>query len=108
MKYLGATLDQTLSFSEMAESLLKNANARLKFLYRNKQYLTQHTKQRLVMSLIQWHDYACCIWYKGFNKVLKTKLQTTQNKLIRFVSDLESTSKAHISKEHFELLNCEF
>ena len=53
VKYLGATLDQTLSFSEMAESLLKNANARLKFLYRNKQYLTQHTKQRLVMSLIQ-------------------------------------------------------
>ena len=37
------------------------------------------------------------------NKVLKYKLQTTQNKLIRFVLDLES--RAHISKEHFELLN---
>jgi len=73
-------------------------------LYRNKQYLTQHTKHFLVVSLIQCHyDYACCIWYKGLNKVLKTKLQTTQNKLIRFVLDLES--RAHISKEHFELLN---
>ena len=40
------------------------------------------------------------IWYKGLNKVLK--LQTTQNKLIRCVLDLES--RAHISKEHFELL----
>ena len=30
VKYLGATLDQTLSFSEMAQSLLKKANARLK------------------------------------------------------------------------------
>jgi len=40
------------------------------------------------------------IWYKGLNKVLK--LQTTQNKLIRSVLDLES--RAHISEEHFELL----
>jgi len=51
------------------------------------------------MSLIQCHyDYACCIWYKGLNK-----LQTTQKKLIRFVLDLEG--RAYISKEHFELLN---
>ena len=106
VKYLGATLDQTLSFSEMAQSLLNKANARLKCLYRNKQYLTQHTKIRLVMSLIQCHyEYACCIWYKGLNKVLKTIRQffNTQNKLKRFVLDLESRS--HISKEHFELLN---
>ena len=57
-----------------------------------------------IMSLIQCHYiYACCIWYRDFNKVLKTQLQTTQNKLIRFVSNRES--RAHISKEHFELLN---
>jgi len=56
------------------------------------------------MSLIQCHyDYTCCIWCKGLNTVLKNKLQTTQNTLIRFVLDLES--RAHISKEHFELLN---
>ena len=56
------------------------------------------------MSLLQCHhDYACYIWYKGLNKVLKTKLQTNHNKLIRFVLDLET--RAHISKEHFELLN---
>ena len=41
---LGATLDQTLSFSEMAQLLLKKANTKLTCLYRNKQYLTQHTK----------------------------------------------------------------
>jgi len=56
------------------------------------------------MSLIQCHyNYAFCIWYKGLNKVLKIKLQNTQNKLICFVLDLES--RAHISKEHVELLN---
>ena len=35
--------------------------------------------------------------------MLKSKIQTTQNKLIRFVLDLQR--RAHISKEHFELLN---
>ena len=44
VNYLGATLYQTLSFSEMAQSLLKKANAREDCLYRKKQYLTQHTK----------------------------------------------------------------
>jgi len=56
------------------------------------------------MSLIQCLcDYTCCIWYKGLNNVLNTKLQIIHNKLILFVLDLES--RAHISKEHFELLN---
>jgi len=31
VKYVDATLDQALSFIEMAQSLLKKANARLKF-----------------------------------------------------------------------------
>jgi len=35
--------------------------------------------------------------------MLKSKIQTTQNRLIRFVLDLQR--RAHISKEHFELLN---
>ena len=35
--------------------------------------------------------------------MLKSKIQTTQNRLIRFVLDLET--RDHISKEHFELLN---
>ena len=43
VNYLGDTLDQTLSLAEMAQSLLKKAKARFKFLYRNKQYLIQHT-----------------------------------------------------------------
>ena len=104
MNYLDAALDQTLYFREMLQSLLKKANARLTFLYRNKQYLTQHTNTLLVMSLIQCHyEYACCIWYKGLNKVVKTKLQTTQNMSIRLVLNLES--RVHINKEHFEFLN---
>ena len=104
VKYLGVTLDQNLSFEAMANSVLKKANARLKYLYRKKEYLTQHTKKLLVMSLIQCHyDYACSIWYHGLSKFLKNRLQTTQNKLIRFILDLDARS--HISAEHFKSLN---
>lgn len=52
VKYLGATLDQSLSGEAMASSIIKKANARLKFLYRKRDYLTFHTKKHLVMALI--------------------------------------------------------
>jgi hypothetical protein len=104
VKYLGATIDQSLSFDAMARSVLQKANARLKYLYRKKDYLTQHTKKLLVMSLIQCHfDYCCSIWYPGLSQVLKNKLQITQNKLIRFVLDLDARS--HIGPNHFRSLN---
>ena len=86
----------------MAQMLSKKVNTRLKFLYRNKQQ-TQQTRILLVMSFIQCHyDYASCIWYYGLNKCLKNKLQTSQNKLIRFVLNL--SSRVHIEKEHFKQL----
>lgn len=88
----------------MARSVLQKANARLKYLYRKKEYLTQLTKKLLVMSLIQCHyDYACSIWYHGLTKMLRNKLQTTQNKLMRFVLGLDA--RCHIGPEHFRSLN---
>ena len=101
---IGAILDQTLSFDTMARSVLQKANSRLKYLYRKQQYLTQQIKKLLVMSLIQCHyDYGCSIWYHSLTKGLQNKLQTTQNKLIRFVLGLDA--RAHIGPEHFSLLN---
>ena len=49
VKYLGATIDQSLSFDAMACSILKKANARLKFLYRK--YLTQQRKKPILLCL---------------------------------------------------------
>ena len=104
VKYLGVTIDQHLSFNSMAESVIKKANARLKFLYRKKDYLTQHTKRLLVLSLVQCHfDYACSVWYNGLTQSLKHKLQVTQNKLIRFVLNLDP--RAHVGHQQFESLN---
>ena len=91
VKYLGASIDQNLSFVNMAQSVVKKSNSRLKFLYRKSEYLTQHTKKLLVMSFIQCHfDYACSVWYNGLTQFWRNKLQLTQNKLIRFVLNLYS------------------
>jgi len=60
VKYLGATLDQHLSCENMASSLINKANVRLKLLYRNRHFLTEHTTKLLVSALIQCHfDYTC-------------------------------------------------
>ena len=69
VKYVDATLYQTLSLSEMAQSLLKKANARFKFFTGISSIFLNKLKQPLVMSLMQCHyEYACCIWCKGLEK----------------------------------------
>ena len=52
VKYLGATIDNNLSFETMARSVIKKANGKLKFLYRKSQFLTRYTRKRLVSSLV--------------------------------------------------------
>jgi len=100
VKYLGATLDQCLSFESMVTSVIKKANARLKFLYRKQRFLSFDTKKMLIMSLIQCHfDYTCSIWYYGISQNLKNRLQVTQNKIIRFIFRLDP--RCHINKEYF-------
>lgn len=104
VKYLGAVLDQSLSCNDIARSVVNKANAHLKFLYRKSSFLTFHTKKLLVMALIQCHfDYVCSFWYPSLTKYWKNRLQTTQNKLIRFVLGLDS--KSHIGPEQFKSLN---
>ena len=104
VKYLGATLDQSLTFDSMVRSIISKANSRLKFLYRKSKFLNFHTKKLLSMSLIQCHfDYASPVWYYSLTAELKNKLQVTQNKIIRFVLGLHP--RTHIDKTHFVKLN---
>ena len=93
-----------LSCDSMVLSIIQKANARLKFLYRKRKYLTFSTKKLLVISLIQCHfDCACSFWFSCLSQNLKNRLQTTQNKLIRFVLNLDQM--IHVGPEHFKFLN---
>jgi len=91
-------------FQNVDIQMIQKANARLKFLYRKKAYLTQHTQQLLIMSLVQCRfDYACSVWYNGLTQSLKHKLQVTQNKLNMFILDLKL--RDHVGHQQFESLN---
>ena len=55
------------------------------------------------MSLIQClFDYACSFWYPGLTQFLCKKLQITQNKVIRFVLNLDPRS--HLDPDVFRSL----
>ena len=103
VKYLGAVLDQCLSGENMVTSIIQKANARLKFLYRKQRFLNFETKKLLVMSMIQCHfDYACSFWYPGISKFLRNRLQVTQNKIIRFI--LQMDPRSHVGADTFRSL----
>ena len=83
---------------------MNKINSRLKFLYWKNRYLTPYLKRLLCNALIQPHfDYACSAWYPNLNKKLKSKLQTVQNRCIRYCLQLDNRSQ--IGEKHFKKIN---
>ena len=104
VKYLGCILDETMSGETMALSVINKINNKLKFLYQKNRFLTPTLRRLLCNALIQPHfDYACSAWYPNLTKKLKNRIQTSQNKCIRFCLQLDKTS--HMSHKEFETLN---
>ena len=90
VKYLGQQIDNDLSSSSVVDDIVKKSNSRLKFLYRYKDILNFDTKKILCTALIQCHfDYSCSSWYPGTNLTLRKKLNIMQNKIVRFVLNLD-------------------
>ena len=81
----------------MAQHVTNKVNSKLRFLYRNNRILSTQLKRLLCNVLIQPHfDYACLAWYPNLNKSLKKKLQTAENKSIRFC--LQLGNRSHIDE----------
>ena len=88
----------------MALKVINKINGRIKFLYRKNRYLTPYLKRLLCDALIQLHfDYACSAWYPNLNKKFKSKLQTVQNKCIRYC--LQPDNRSHTGMKDFEKIN---
>ncbi|KAK1894350.1 Retrovirus-related Pol polyprotein from type-1 retrotransposable element R1 4 [Dissostichus eleginoides] len=101
--YLGSILEANPSCDKMASSVIKKVNQRTRFLYRISSLVNKNTLKTLAGALIQgYYDYACTSWYQSTSKALKTKLQTSQNKLVRLLLDL--TSRTHLTPVHFDNL----
>ena len=87
----------------MAGKVLNKVYSRLKNLYRKSKFLNQNTKKLLASALVQCHyDYSCSFWYSSLSKQTKSKLQISQNKLVRFTLNLQP--RTHLSSEHFKRL----
>ena len=66
--------------------------------------MTPYLKRLLRNALIQRHfDYACSACYINLNKKLESKLQTVQNRSIRYCLQLDNRN--HIGVKHFEQIN---
>ncbi|CAL4061329.1 unnamed protein product, partial [Meganyctiphanes norvegica] len=95
VKYLGLQIDNDLSGISIVNEIIKKANSRLKFLYRCREMLNFESRKTLCSALIQCQfDYSCSSWYPGIGKGLQDKLQVMQNKIIRFILNLDN--RAHI------------
>ena len=99
VKYLGCVLDET-----MALSVINKTNNKLNFLYQKNRFLTPTLRRLLCNALIQpYFNYACSAWYSNLTKKLKNRVQTSQNKYIRFCREFDKMT--HISHKEFETLN---
>ena len=97
IKYLGVVIDQCLSGDTMANNIIAKTLAKLKFLYRYKNCLNQTLRKNPSMALLQCHlDYCATTWYPTLSVRLKNKLQTTQNKIARYI--LNYNHREHIGR----------
>ena len=96
VSYLGCGLDENLSGEPVALQVIKKINTRLRFLYRQNRFLSQPLRRLLCNAIIQ-------PWYPYLSKSLKKKLQTLQNKCIRFCLNLNN--RDHIGLTEFEKIN---
>ena len=88
----------------MATKVLSLIDNRLKVLYRKQKFLTLPLRRLLCNALIQPHnDYACSAWYPSLNKSLSKKIQTSQNKCIRYCLNLDN--RAHVGTDEFIKIN---
>ena len=100
-KYLGTTLDESLSGETIACDILKKAGARLGFLYRHAHLLSEKTRKTLSTALILCHyDYACSSWYSHLSQYYKKRLQTMHNKVVRFI--LNMGPRTHIGQRELD------
>ena len=91
-------LDETMSGEDMAFKVVNKINNKLKILHRKNSFLTPALRRLLCNALIQTHfDYACSAWYPNLKKKLKHRIQTTQNKSMRFCLQLDKLK--HVSYE---------
>ena len=104
VKYLGLNLDQFLSGENTVNDIVNKVNLKIRFLYRQTNFMKFETKKTLASAIILPHfDYAISSWYCGLTKTLQNKLQSAQNRVIRFILNLHP--RFHVTSKEFRQTN---
>ena len=104
LEYFGCCLDANLSRESMAMKSLRKINTKLRFLYRQNEFLNPKLRRLQCNYIIQTHfEYACISWYPLVSQKMRKKIQVTENKCIRFCSKLNS--RQHIEPKEFKGIN---
>ena len=83
-------------------SVINKIHNEIKFFYRKNRFLFPTLMGLLFNALIEPHfKYTCSAWYPNLTKKLKSKIQTSQNKCIRFCLQLDKMT--HTSHKEFEI-----
>ncbi len=102
--YLGVLIDNMLSGDAMVSLVIKKVTGRLKFLYRHSQFFNRTLRKTLCAALLQSHiDYCCTSWFNGISQKSKRKLQVAQNRIVRFILNLQP--REHVGQSELNLLN---
>ncbi len=89
VKYLGVKIDETPSGEGILDTLVKKCTGRIKFLYRQAGCLPTALKMT-VPTLVQCQiHYAISSWYAAMTQKTRNELQIAQNKINRFISNLQ-------------------
>ena len=84
--YLGVRLEGNMNGKSHAESVIKKCAGRLSFLYRKAAFLDFNCRKLLTSALVQpYFDYCSSSWYEGLPKLLKSKFDTLQRRMVRFI-----------------------
>ena len=97
--YWGCIFEKTLSEESIATHVINKINSRLNILYRQNKFLDISLRLLCNAMLQPFLDYACNAWYPNLNKNLKTRLQTAQNKCIRFFLKLGDRTSVTIKDD---------
>ena len=104
LEYFGCCLDSNLSRESMAMKSLRKINTKLRFLYRQNEFLNPKLRRLQCNYIIQTHfEYACISWYPLVSQKMRKKIQVTENKCIRFCSKLNS--RQHTEPKEFKEIN---
>ena len=84
--YLGVRLGASMNGKKHAENVLKKCAGCLSFLYRKAAFHDSNCRKLLTSALIQpYLDYCSSSWYEGVPKLLKSKFDTLQRRMVRFI-----------------------